>query len=304
MSGRLFVIANAGRSGSTFLWHALMHRFQEAHVAHEDIPVQVTKPRYYNRAYDSERRQDILSDSKLRGYLERWRDILHERDVIETGWTCYHLLPVLKDYFGDQLNTLVLVRHPFEVACSRATMGNFHPRTFYDDAHEVSAFDPHTIAPEWRSYWSNLNHFEKCLYWWYVIYREIFEFHKRNNIPLNIFYFENLINDLWAYRSLLEALGHTAPKSIDEIHVANKNPQSRFMSETFPLRDEWQAYAQHPTIIQFAEKLGYEFDHEKFLQKAQKYQLSGLMPKFRHAIGYWRIKRRGGEFWRKIAAMG
>lgn len=301
MSGNLYIIANAGRSGSTFLWQALTNLFPDAHVAHEDIPIQTAKPRYYNRAYEPERRQEILGDSELLGYLKRWRSILRDKDVIETGWTCYHLLPVLHEYFYDKIKVIVLLRHPFEVACSRATMGNFHPKTFYGDAHEVSPFDAYTIAPEWQAEWSYLNHFEKCFYWWYVIYREIFEFHDRYQIPAQIFRLEDMLKDLGVYRHLLDTLDYPEAGQIREIHSDTKNTGLPFMKETFPISEEWKAYTRHPVIIEYAEQLGYHFDHATLAGKAEKYQLSGFMPRVRHATRYWRIKRRGGKLWRTLA---
>src|SRR5690606_41364506 len=59
------------------------------------------------------------------------------------------------------------------VALSRANMGNYHPETFYDDAHEVSPFDANSIAPEYSEFWHEMNHVEKCLFWWFICYREI-----------------------------------------------------------------------------------------------------------------------------------
>ena len=49
---KITLIVNAGRSGSTFLANILNANFaSKCYIAHEDIPVQVSKPRLYNRAY-------------------------------------------------------------------------------------------------------------------------------------------------------------------------------------------------------------------------------------------------------------
>ncbi len=176
------IVANAGRSGSTYLAN-LLRTSAGAHVyvAHEDIPVQISRPRYYNRAYDAERKQKIIHDPELKPYFDAWKEIAEERAIIETGWTACHLLPILKEIFGEHLQIIILHRDPWSVALSRANMGNYHPETFYDDAHEVSPSDTHTIAPEFSGLWPSMNHAEKCLYWWFVCYREIIEFVEANS---------------------------------------------------------------------------------------------------------------------------
>lgn len=115
----------------------------------EDIPVQVSKPREYNRAYAVERVESVLADCELVKYVDRWERELENRSVIETGWTAYHLCPVLHHRFGDRFRCIVMHRDPVSFAFSRANMGNYHPHTFYDDSHEVSPYDAHSIAMEY-----------------------------------------------------------------------------------------------------------------------------------------------------------
>ena len=63
-----------------------------------------------------------------------------------------------------------------------------------------------------------------------------------------------------------------------------------FVKETFPITDEWQAYENHPDILEFAEGLGYSFEHERIKTLSGKYKLpKGFLPLFRNKIRFWKI---------------
>ncbi len=292
MKNTFTLVLNAGRSGSSFLAWLLEANFPgERIVLHEGIPAQVSKPRVHNRAYDPEALRSVLDDTSLATFLAEWEKQLAATSIIETGWTAYHLAPVLHSLFGDRLRLVILHRDPISFAFSRANMGNYHPHTFYDDAHEVSPFDPRSIAPEFRERWPAMNHFEKCLFWWLVVYREAFEFREKfSSIPCLIL--DSV--DLFSFRrtgELLRFLG------LNETHDLRrdipKNELPRFCKETFPVCDEWRAWNRHPEVLTFAESLGYRFDMSDIEKQAAKYRLPpGLGPSLRNATGYWRWKSR------------
>lgn len=289
---KLTLIANAGRSGSTFIEHLLRANYSnECYIAHEDIPVQVSKPRLYNRAYESSRVQEILSDKILLNYLDVWKNTLEDRPIVESGWTAYHLLPVLKEVFGDQFQYVIMHRDPVSVSFSRANMGNYHRCTFYDDAHEVSPFDPYSIAPQKRELWPSMNHFEKCMYWWWVVYLEAYEFKEKNpEIPC----MEIASKDVFSFKRTDELLVHIGldPQKL-KVRDVPKNELAKFMRESFPVREEWKSWKCHEDIIKFAETLGYEFDEEAIRVQADKYTLPrGIGPKLRNSLNYWRLKSR------------
>lgn len=102
MSNTFYYIANCGRSGSTYLFNFLRSlNCQNTHyIAHEDIPIQITKPRHYNRSYDIYELKKCLNDKRLEDYLSYWEESLENRSIVETGWTSYHLLPVLHHLFA------------------------------------------------------------------------------------------------------------------------------------------------------------------------------------------------------------
>lgn len=290
------LVLNAGRSGSSFLAWLLEANYPgERLVLHEGIPVQVSKPRVHNRAYDPASLQSALNDPALAPYLADWQKKLATTDIIETGWTAFHLAPVLHHHLGDRLRLVILHRDPVSFAFSRANMGNYHPQSFYDDAHEVSPFDPRSIAPEFRDRWSAMNPFEKCLFWWFVVYRESFEFHEKNpSIPCLV------LNsaDLFSFRRAPELLRFLG---LDETRLRHrevpKNELPHFAKETFPVRDEWRAWNRHPEILALAESLGHRFDSADIEKQSTKYHLPpGLGPRLRHATGYWILKKRVKSF--------
>jgi hypothetical protein len=62
MENTFTLVLNAGRSGSSFLTSVLEANWRlAAHILHEGIPVQVTKPRVHNRAYEPAQLESALS---------------------------------------------------------------------------------------------------------------------------------------------------------------------------------------------------------------------------------------------------
>ena len=284
------LVINAGRSGSTFLEHLLRENYSdECYIAHEDIPVHVSKPRYYNRAYSDGDRKQVLSDKNILQYLNRWKTILKSKPIIETGWTAYHLSPILIDFFGSLFRYAIIHRDPVKFAFSRANMGNYHPKTFYNSAHELSPYDNRSIAPEYTDKWSRMNHYEKCMFWWFIVYREAFEFRETfTDVPnlemksKELFSFEG-VDDLLRFLEL-------DPDKLKKRDVP-KNELPKFARESFPLMNEWRSYNKHPHILGFAEKLGYSFDNAEIEVLASKYKLPrGIDSKIRNLINYWHLK--------------
>lgn len=225
----------------------------------------------------------------LNEYLEKWERILEERSIIETGWTSYHLAPVLYKKFGKAFRFGILHRDPVSFAFSRANMGNYHTRTFYDDAHEVSPNDPRSIAPHYSSLWPDMNHFEKCMFWWYIVYQEAFEFKTRYpHIPSLVF----TSNELFKFTRVDEILEFLELDTggLDETD-APKNQLPQFMRESFPVGEEWRSYAKHHDILEFAQGLGYAFSPDHIERLSKKYQLpQGFGPMIRNKVDYWRLK--------------
>ena len=298
----LTLVINAGRSGSTFLENFLKKNYsQERYIAHEDIPAQISKPRLHNRAYPPARCEEVLADKALAPFFDKWKYELESRSVIETGWTAYHLSPILFHIFNERFRYVILHRDPVSFAYSRANMGNYHDNTFYDDAHEVSPFDKHSIAPQYVGLWASMNHFEKCMFWWYVVYQEAYEFRKTYpEVPSlemkagSLFSFERL-------PELLKFLGLTETSGLSR--DVPRNEVAQFMRESFPIQDEWKAFARHDEILGFARSMGYSFTYEQIQKQSTKYALpDGLGPKVRHSLKYWKLKSRVAALLKRSAA--
>jgi hypothetical protein len=284
------LVVNAGRSGSTHLAHLLQRNYgDECFVMHEDIPVYITKPRLHNRAYSAEQFQSVMNDARLSARLSEWETKLADKPIIETGWTAYHLCPVLSRLFRDRFRVIVLHRDPVSFAFSRANMGNYHPKTFYGPDHEVSPFDNRSIVPEYQSLWSTMNHFEKCMFWWFTVYKEADEFRaKHPDVPC----LELSSSRLFSGEQLEEIISFAGLNPEMLMHrEAPKNELPVFMRETFPVRDEWRPYRRHTAILEFAESLGYQFDGDAIEALARKYELPDrFISKLRHRTTFWRIR--------------
>lgn len=299
MNNTFTLVVNAGRSGSSFLSWILLANFKSLHVLHEEIPVNISKPKYFNRAYNTKRVNEILNDKFLCRIFSAWEKKICESSIIETGWTSCHLAPVLYKIFGEKFRIIILHRNPISFALSRANLGSYHPQTFYGTTHDVTPFDQYSIAPEYQTRWSSMNHFEKCMFWWFVVYKEAFEFHKKYpSIPCLCCSSEELFS-LHSIKKIVNFL-NLNPENLTKVDVS-KNEIPLFSRETFPILDSWQKWNQHPEILRFAESLGYGFDPKVIGAEALKYQLpKGIFPWLRYSTGFWRARRRVGKICKNI----
>jgi hypothetical protein len=298
MEFKFTLVLNAGRSGSTFLYKLLSQNFgDDCYVCHEDIPVQISKPKVYNRQFEKHEIDALKEDAKLMTYIAKWQDELKQRHVIETGWTSYHLAPLLKDIFKEKFQIIILHRDPISFAFSRANMGNYHENTFYTSHHEVSPFDVNSIVPEYQNKWNNMNHFEKCMFWWYTVYKEAFEFKSKNpEVPCLILKSKELFN-FSRFDEVLTFLNLNSAKLINK--EVSKNELAQFMRETFPLNNEWSNYHVHKEILKFANDLDYVFNENDIVKLSEKYKLPrGLMPLIRYKTKYWKIKSKSRSFFK------
>jgi len=288
---KLTLVVNAGRSGSTFLEGILRANYAEVcYIAHEDIPVQISKPRKYNRAYSQERIHLILKDPEILKYLKYWEKQLETKPVIETGWTAYHLCPVLEYYFKERFQVIIMHRDPLSFAFSRANMGNYHNNTFYDNAHEVSPFDEFSIFPEKKSQWHTMNHFEKCMFWWTVVYKEGLEFIQKKNLTPHLLVKSKDVFSFKETESLLSFMGLNP--EILKIKEVSRNELALFMRETFPVQEEWKEYIKHEDVLKFAQQLGeYNYVFDDVEKMSLKYKLpNGVISNLRFRFKYWKIK--------------
>lgn len=298
MNYKFTLVLNAGRSGSTFLYKLLKENFNDdCYIAHEDIPVQISEPKIYNRQYESHEIEALKQNAKLMAYIDHWQTELKHRHVIETGWTSYHLAPLLKNVFKEQFQIIILHRDPVSFAFSRANMGNYHKNSFYTHHHEVSPYDVNSIVPSYKSQWGGMNHFEKCMYWWYIVYREVFEFKSRYpEVPCVDLKSKELFN-FSKFDEVLTFLNLNPDKLLKR--EVSKNELAKFMRETFPVNEEWKKYELHPEILDFANNLGYEFNEQDVAQLSKKYKLpKGMMPIFRYNIQYWKLKSKLRSFFK------
>jgi hypothetical protein len=137
-----------------------------------------------------------------------------------------------------------------------------------------------------------MNHFEKCLFWWYVVYQEAFEFQSRfPNIPSLTFTFK----ELFSYDSLEKIASFCGlPPLINIEKNIHRNAILNFWKELFPIKDEWKKYKNHKEIVSFAEKLGYQFSDNEFQMEAKKYSLpDSFISHLRYKTNYW-------YYWLKI----
>jgi hypothetical protein len=290
MEYKFTLILNAGRSGSTFLFKLLKQNFgDDCYVSHEDIPVQTSMPRVYNRQYKKHEIDALKNNRKLMAYVSKWESELKDRNVIETGWTGYHLAPLLKDIFKDKFQIIILHRDPISFAFSRANMGNYHKNSFYTNHHEVSPYDVNSIIPSYQKKWGNMNHFEKCMFWWYTVYREVFEFKDQfPEVPCLVLKSKSLF-DFSMLDSLLKFLELDKNKMLEK--DVTRNELAQFMKETFPVNDEWKNYNKHDEILNFAKKIGYTFNADKIAELSEKYKLpKGVLPIIRNKTNYWKVK--------------
>ena len=126
------------------------------------------------------------------------------------------------------------------------------------------------------------------MFWWSVVYKEAFEFRERNPQVPSLVIESKEVFSFKRTEELLHFIGLEPQDFV--VKNVEKNELATFVKETFPITDEWQAYENHPDILEFAEGLGYSFEHERIKTLSGKYKLpKGFLPLFRNKIRFWKI---------------
>jgi hypothetical protein len=286
------LVANAGRSGSTWLYQVLARNCaDQGTFYHEAMLASASRPREFARAYTPAARHRVASDPRVGAWMEAWRKKLARGPVIECGWTAAHLAPVLAEQFAGQFRIVHLHRHPVEFAASKATAGHF-AGGFRNRQHELDPMMEAAIHREFTDRWDRMVPFEKCLFVWLEGTSRTDEFLERTpDVPQLVVAMTDMIRDRQRLREVLAFCGLEPPDPLDL--AVDRNEVLTNNREEFALGDSWRRYSDHPEVVTAGEAHGYSMASAQLAPGMQRYQMpDGLGARIRHATRYHSVRRR------------
>lgn len=262
------------RCGTQWFFKNLAEYYSdEAVVLHEPIENEYHLKLNLGR-YDSP--VNPQENPALAGHLDFIDEVTQNKKYIEIGWQSITGVPELYRRFGDRLRLIHLYRNPVYVAASMVTH-NWYTGKVKDrfEKSELTPFDQASLLNEYRDRWSDINVFEKSLFYWTEINLHALDLKYRyKNIPFCSFKFENLFEDNSEISriQLIEALSFMNLdyncKMLESIEI----PQDQYHFTT-DFSFDWKDLYNHPPTIALAELFGYNFDDNINLQKYRKQKL-------------------------------
>ncbi|QEF99474.1 hypothetical protein Mal15_35390 [Stieleria maiorica] len=296
----IVLTVSTGRCGTTFLEKSFRNSFanRDNWVTHEHLKQQITRVGKYHRCYDPTSRSDMVN-AEIRSLLTHWKSVAKSGPVVDFGWTMRSLVPYFYEQLANQLRVLYVHRHPIEVAASFKLIGNYSIYNSEDWA--IIPRHPNALYPQFAARWDSMTPFEKCLYYWLEVNAAAQEL-KQVYPELNVL--EVKSSDLFRSEDVLQSIVEFTGfdcynRPVDKSRERNR--REIFLLERRPIGQEWIRYQEHPEIIEFAQRLGYDMSKEFVESLIPKYQLPpGVVPWLRNRSGYWALKESVGKTLRKV----
>ncbi len=153
---------STGRCGTQWFGENLKRIYEDmAIVDHEKFQFEY-RPRENFRRHHLQ--QEPLISDEVETHLAQIEKALANKHYIETGWTCFGLLPVFRERFGERFRLVHLYRQPEEVALSFVTHC-LYERKEWTQAMCLFPWDAGAYDPELdESRWEALSAYEKNLF--------------------------------------------------------------------------------------------------------------------------------------------
>ena len=68
-----------------------------------------------------------------------------------------------------------------------------------------------------------------------------------------------------------------------------------FPVERRPVGDEWRRVFDFPEVMELATSMGFDMSPDRVETLVAKYRLHGVLPRIRHATGYWALREQIGS---------
>jgi len=287
-NSNICITITTGRSGSTYLSNAFGRALPGAQgILHESIHPGRAKPATHHRRFDGA----ALGDPEVVAHLQSMVALAEHGPVVDFGWVLGGLAPACRLAFGERLRVLILTQHPVAVAASFAVRGHYFRNK--NPAWAISPLHERVVYPQYAARWSEMTPFEKGLFRWLEITRFGLDFQQQfPDVPCLSFRSNEVFRNFDTVRRIAEFIGFPA----DQLrHEAGKNEATGNHVERWPIGDEWRKTFDMPDVVTLAESLGFDMSTPAVEKIVSKYQLHGVLPRVRHALGYWAAREHLGR---------
>jgi hypothetical protein len=282
-----------GRCGTTFLYSTFVQNYPTGcAIAHEFLHAMVARPAVNHRAYDEEAKKRILAEPIFQRTLRLWQEQAQAGPVIDFGWTTAPLVPAFREVLGDQLQVLVIHRHPIALAASLATMGTY--KDFTHENYTLTPMLPGARFPHLAERWGRMSCFEKCLFRWMETTAYGLELPARvPGLRCQTLGFDEMVRSDQALQRIADFVG--LPRLPQIARSLETNRLDRRNLERYPLQGEWRSYQDYADLQGLAQQLGYDMGEAHVAKMIEKYQMPpGALPFLRHVTGYWKLRSKVG----------
>jgi len=253
---------SAGRCGTQWLADSLQSviGLDTAIVNHERIPkTWVPESANIRRYFSGSKLHEIYNNYNFLKYLDDVKSLIVTNDYIETGWPSFCFAPILLKEFQKNIKFVFLLKSPVEFAISLTTH-DFYLRE--DNMAKESALlpsDPGTyLNGYWGALWSEMNHYEKCLFQWFQINSHILNFLETAGANYIVIKSEQLFSksDRKTIDQMMSYIGYDdlsdamidKKKTVFDIHHAQT------------AACDWRTVFNFPKVVELAKQLGYNLN--------------------------------------------
>lgn len=250
---------STGRCGTQWLAATLGDLYGErAHVTHEPLGPYY-KPREFFRAYDGI--AAMSGEPAIAAHLDAIEAAIESRDYIETGWPLFAAVPLFVERFPGRVRIVHLTRHPVPTSVSHMVHQCYGGSPRNDDYTRLAALDPFcpgVFQSDYKSLWTRLTPFEKCLFWWTEVHLYAEEIrHRFPHVPFHRVKSEDVLaGDRSTLQGLFEML---RLPYLDEVGARTQRPVDQWNHQT-QIEFDWRQVFDHPATLDISARLGYRLD--------------------------------------------
>ena len=272
--GDVTLFLSTGRSGTQWLATALATNYADrALVAHEPIGAKY-RPRDYLRRYD--RASEVESIPAVGDHLRAIETTIANREYIETGFTTYAAIPYFIERFPARLRLVHLVRHPVPTAMSLASQNLYDIAMRDDDFTRFGVIDPgdeSAVQKHLRDSWSDMNGYERALFWWTELHLYAEEVRRRYpDVPFLRVRYEDMFDS--ASPALAELVSFVRLPWRESLKLERGR---RVDLWRFALKEEvdWRRIERYPETVRLLGEYGYDLAGISAAELTRRYHLTG-----------------------------
>jgi hypothetical protein len=283
-------VLSTGRCGTQWLHDTFSSLYADhAVVTHEPIRTAYQPRRFFRQ--DLQQLNDLASIHQVTDHVAQIRETLKTKPYIETGWAHFAALPWLYEALEGRMRVVQLYRNPVMTSFSLATQ-KLYERDDWIKLSALSPNDPGAIQAHLQPRWSQMSHYEKCLFYWTEMHLYGQELQRQHPTwQWHALRFEDLFgNDVFALRCLLEFCGLPY---MSEIAKLRTKPSDNYVRKTFP--QDWRLIEKYPGTCELAQRLGYDVENMDGKQLASRYFLSSGSIMIRRWRDYWKVNRQPNQ---------